>query len=76
MRRFRVFRHPQEAKLAAFPGRASLGICEDEKTVSTEAVRCTIDGGQEAKMEILDIDSNRGAPWEFWLIWNVRKALG
>jgi hypothetical protein len=54
MRHFLVFHYPEEARLA--PSWAA-GVARDgkmRKTGPMGEVGCTIDGGQEAKTEILD----------------------
>jgi len=63
MRHFRVCPYPEEAELAAswVAGVARQG--NNKRTASTEAIGCTIEGGQDAKTGILvysfDRDSRR-----------------
>jgi len=65
MRHFRVFTYPEEPELA--PSGAA-GVARDgnnKRTASTEAIARTIEGGQEAKSEILgpqSVDSDPVAP--------------
>jgi len=53
MRPFLVFRYLEEAAPALSRPPQSLGMERMKKAAPTEAVGCTVDGGQEAKTEIL-----------------------
>lgn len=53
MKPFLVFPYPEEAGLAHSWAAGVARDGKDKKTAPTEAVGCTIDGGQEAKTEIL-----------------------
>jgi hypothetical protein len=50
MRHFRVSAYSEEAELAPVGAPESLGMEEMRETAPTEAVGCTLDGGQEAKL--------------------------
>ena len=53
IRQFQVFAYQEEAELALPGPPESLGMERMREAAPTEAVGCTIDGGQEAKTEIL-----------------------
>jgi hypothetical protein len=53
MRHFRVILHPDEAELAPSWVAAVAREGNSRRTASTEAIGCTIEGGQDAKTEIL-----------------------
>ena len=53
MRHFRVSPCPEEAELAPSWAAAVARDGNDEINAPTEAVECTIEGGEEAKTEIL-----------------------
>jgi hypothetical protein len=54
IRQFRVLLYPEEPELAPPGPPGSFGMGKTRKPALKEAVGCIIDGGQEAKTEILD----------------------